>query len=84
MKQTILKVSQNYKELDYYLTNNHIQSLLLVCDKSLQNLSINSYFENLKKRTGIKVVKLQIVKASLRLAEAVPWMWRSASSYITI
>ena len=57
MKQTILKVSQNYKELDYYLTNNHIQSLLLVCDKSLQNLSINSYFENLKKRTGIKVVK---------------------------
>ncbi len=57
MAQNILYASDNYSEFDCYFEQTGIRIFLLVCGKSLQNLKIGEYFDNLYLRTGIEVVK---------------------------
>lgn len=56
-KQIILKVSEDYREVDKYLLDRHIQNILLVCDRAISFLRIDGYFDNLPDRLGINVYK---------------------------
>lgn len=62
MIQRVQKASEDYKEIDDFLEENGIRSFLLVCNHSISYLNINSYFENLERRTGIKALKFQNFK----------------------
>lgn len=55
--QKLLNVQESYAQLDNYFEENRAKSILLVCGKSIAYLKINSYFETLEQRTGIKVIK---------------------------
>lgn len=55
--QTIFTAEGHYQALDRWLTDNHIHTLLLVCDASLTFLKIKDYFAGLYERLGVKVVK---------------------------
>lgn len=56
-QQTILTAANNYESFDRWLRDNHIRTLLLVCDDSMQFLKIKDYFETLQSRIGVRVVK---------------------------
>lgn len=56
-KQNILVVSGDYAELDRYIKDNAIQSILLVCDGSIRFLRVNEYFKNLENNGDIKVFR---------------------------
>lgn len=55
-KQVVLD-GEGYEELDRYLTVNGVHRLFLVCGASIRRLRINQYFETLKERMGIDVVR---------------------------
>lgn len=57
IEQKVLIASDDYKELDTYLTDNNHKKILLVCDSSFSFLKINKYFNALQQRLGIKIVK---------------------------
>ncbi len=57
MEQKVLIASEKYEELDAYFDENNIRSVLLVCGKSIQFLEIGNYFDRLKQRKGIEVVR---------------------------
>lgn len=56
-EQNIIIASDDYIEIDNYIKINRIKKILLVCDDSIKFLRINSYFENLKTRLGISIVR---------------------------
>ena len=58
-KQKILIATENYEEMDQYMTENAIKNILLVCDPSISFLRIDQYFNELEKRVGVKVIKFQ-------------------------
>lgn len=60
--QKILIASESYAEMDTYLEDNNLKTVLLVCDSSLPFLKINKYFEELENRTGVKLVKFDNIK----------------------
>lgn len=62
MEQKIIRASENYRELDDYIKENDANTILLVCDVALPYLKINSYFEELEERLGVKVVKFNDFK----------------------
>ena len=53
--QRVLESSENYAEIDGYIQENKLKSILLVHDDSLKFLKIKDYFDNLSARLGIKV-----------------------------
>lgn len=44
-------------EIDDWLADHQVKSLLLVCGSSIKRLKINEYFDTLTERTGIKVTR---------------------------
>lgn len=56
-KQNIFTVSDGYAELDKYIKDNAIQSILLVCDGSIQFLRVNKYFKKLEECGNVKVFR---------------------------
>lgn len=56
-KQNIFAVSDGYAELDKYIKDNAIQSILLVCDGSIQFLRVNKYFKKLEECGNVKVFR---------------------------
>lgn len=56
-RQQIYVASEEYKELDTYITNNNCRTILLVCDRALPFLRLGRYFESLESRLNVKVVK---------------------------
>lgn len=56
-QQTILNAADNYEAFDRWLTDNHIRTLLLVCDDSMKFLKIKDYIDTLQSRIGVRVVK---------------------------
>ena len=60
--QIILKANDNYVELDNYLVTNLIKKVLLVCGSSISLMQLDCYFENLKSRTGISVIRFSNFK----------------------
>lgn len=54
--QTIFTAEGNYQSLGRWLTDKKIQTLLLVCDASLQFLKIKDYFAAINERLGVRVV----------------------------
>lgn len=59
MKQKLINALDNYSQLDNYLQQMDIKSILLVCGASFQQLDISKYFEGLEKRLGIKMIKFE-------------------------
>lgn len=57
MHQTILTASSDYSQLDEYLKKINCKSLFLVCDSAFKFLKISSYFETLKNKQRIDIVK---------------------------
>lgn len=47
-EQNILLASEDYAEIDKYIKDNAIQSILLVCDGSIRFLRVNEYFKRLE------------------------------------
>ncbi len=56
MDQTVIKEPQAKEQLDALLKREKINSIFLVCGKSLQKGSWGSYFSDLEARLGIRVV----------------------------
>ncbi len=56
-EQNILVVSENYAELDKYIKDNAIQSILLVCDGSICFLRINEYIKKLENSGDVRVFR---------------------------
>ncbi len=56
-EQNILVVSDDYAELDKYIKDNAIQSILLVCDGSIRFLRINEYIKKLENSGVVKVFR---------------------------
>ena len=54
--QKVLLANQDYTELDNYLVERKVRKIFLVCIKSISRLKINTYFEGLEERMGIKVI----------------------------
>ena len=57
MEQTVMRASDNYQELDEYFRKTGAKKLFLVCGSSIQKLRLDTYFNTLEARTGIKVVR---------------------------
>lgn len=57
MKQQILTGSEDYSDLNLYLSEKRIKKILLVCDGALKFLRIDKYFSELKNNSGIDVVR---------------------------
>ncbi len=56
-EQNILVVSEDYAELDKYIKDNAIQSILLVCDGSIRFLRINEYIKKLENIGDVRVFR---------------------------
>ena len=56
-EQTILKASEDYREIDFYLKECQIRSIFLVCDEAISFLKINNYFKTLPDRLGVTVYR---------------------------
>ena len=57
MNQNIITAESGYGQIDRYLYENGLKTILLVCDSSIGFLKINDYFKNLEGRTGVKIVR---------------------------
>lgn len=57
MEQKVIMAGMDYGELDDYIQENGIQSMLLVCGQSFSGLKISSYFEKLEAGGKVKVVR---------------------------
>ncbi len=55
--QTILKASEDYREIDVYLKEQKIRSIFLVCDEAISFLKIDTYFKELPGRLGVDVYR---------------------------
>ena len=53
MDQKIISADNNYLGIDQWIENQHVDTLMLVCDTSLPYLKIKDYFENLEKKIQI-------------------------------
>lgn len=53
MEQKIITAENQYKDIDEWVSEKQIQSLMLVCDASLQFLKIKEYFESLSERIHV-------------------------------
>lgn len=51
------RIINNYNDLDDYFINNGVKKLFLVCGNSIHKLKVDSYFENLESRIGVKVIR---------------------------
>ncbi len=56
-EQKIIVPSDNYSEIDEYINENSIKSILLVCDVSIEFLEINGYFKKLEELGKTKVIR---------------------------
>lgn len=57
MEQKVIMAGMDYGELDEYIQENGIQSMLLVCGQSFSGLKISNYFEKLEAGGKVKVVR---------------------------
>lgn len=57
MNQTILKASENYKELDDYFLTNSYKHIFLVCGAAIKFMKLDSYFADITKRLDIEVTR---------------------------
>ncbi len=57
MTQTVLTAEHDYIQLDTFFQSLNTRRVFLVCDQSLEFLTIRHYFEKLEDRLGITVVK---------------------------
>ncbi|MCH5342828.1 MAG: phosphonoacetaldehyde reductase [Acetatifactor sp.] len=57
MEQKVIMAGMDYGELDDYIQENGIRSMLLVCGQSFANLKISSYFEKLEAGGKVNVVR---------------------------
>ena len=55
--QTVLRATEDYRELDAYFQGLGISRLLLVCDRSLPFLRLAGYFDALEARLGVRVIR---------------------------
>ena len=56
MEQKIIEIIDKYDQIDEYLNSNGFKNVFIVCDNSLQFLKLNSYFNSLSERLGIKTI----------------------------
>lgn len=56
-KKQVMLAGKGYEELDKYLAVNSVHRLFLVCGASICRLTLHQYFETLKARMGIDVVR---------------------------
>lgn len=56
-EQKMLAVTPGYEELDFYLKEKGIKKVFLVCGRSIGCLKINSYFDTLFDRLGIRTIR---------------------------
>lgn len=56
-KQKILFARDGYAELDVFLKEESVKSLLLVCGNSVNSLAIGKYFQHIEEHLEIKVTK---------------------------
>ena len=61
-KQTILWADDRYTGLDAWMKESGVKRVLLVCGRSIATLRINGYFESLKDRLGIEVIRFSDFK----------------------
>ena len=57
MSQTILEANGQYEVLDSWFEDNHIKCAMLVCGKSITRQKINTYFDELPSRLGVKITR---------------------------
>lgn len=57
MSQTILEANGQYEVLDSWFEEKHIKCAMLVCGKSITRQKINTYFDELPSRLGVKIVR---------------------------
>ena len=57
MVQNILSADNNYQELDNWVLEHRLKTILLVCGHSIRKQPIHPYFEELPKRLETKVVR---------------------------
>ena len=55
--QRVIYTTQDYHELDKWFAKNNIKKAFMVCGRSVEKLNVNRYFLELKKRTGIEIVR---------------------------
>ena len=68
--QTILKASEDYREIDVYLKEQKIRSIFLVCDEAISFLKINTYFKELPGRLGVDVYRFMNFQPNPRYESA--------------
>lgn len=52
-EQIVLSASNEYREIDDYIKENHISAAMLVCGNSINSLKIGKYFEKLAEKINI-------------------------------
>ena len=57
MAQKFLRVETKYADLDQWLCENRLSSLLLVCGRSLSLTEMDAYWRGIEKRLGIQAVR---------------------------
>ena len=57
MQQKIITAADNYKDLDYWIINNGLDRVLLVCGNSIERQTINGYLQTVKERFGVDIVR---------------------------
>ena len=55
--QDIIYATEDYRELDAYLAENGIRSVMLVCGSSIRLLPIGRYFQSLEARRDIRITR---------------------------
>ena len=56
-EQQILTAGGNYRELDFYIQENELKTILLVCDSAFPYLQISKYFSVLESRLAVRLVR---------------------------
>ena len=57
MNQKILEANGRYDILDSWFEENHVQTAMLVCGKSITRQKINTYFDGLPNRLSVKIIR---------------------------
>ena len=65
MGQSIISAENNYRELDQWFADNNLKTVILICGKSIERLTINRYLEDVRNRSGIVADRLRNLQVLL-------------------
>lgn len=57
MRQRIICSENNYREFDQWFIENELETVMLVCGRSIERQKINPYLEDVQNRLGLRIIR---------------------------